>query len=385
MKKLSILLLAFVAMTGLNSCSSDDDVVFTAQPDPEGISFTNSFNQTYILTPATGTNIAERFVWNTVDFGTPTNITYELQGSAEEDFESYDVLGATGTNNLGVTVNQLMSLADDAGLDSDPETEAPNTGQLYFRVLAYAGDNGGNSNAHTSEVQTITVVLPEDVVEGEEPVKNLFLVGSATPTGWDNSATGNNYPLFRDANNPNLYYYTGRFEGGADAALKLIETKGLWAPQYGGENGTLVYRPTEAEPDPAAIPVSTTGYYTLTVNIDEMTYTLEPYDASGAATYNSIGIIGDSTPGGWDADQDLTQSDFDPHIWYIRNIELTDGFAKFRVDDAWDVNWGADTPMSGQGTAGGSDIPVSAGTYDVWFNDLSKRYIFIPLESSEED
>lgn len=385
MKKLSILLLAFVAMTGLNSCSSDDDVVFTAQPDPEGISFMNSFNQTYILTSATGTNIAERFVWNTVDFDTPTNITYELQGSADEDFESYDVMGATGENNLGVTVNQLMSLAEDAGLDTDPATEAPNSGQLYFRVLAYAGDNAGNSNAQTSEIKSITVVLPEDVVEGEEPMKNLFLVGSATATGWDNSATGNNYPLFRDPSNPNLYYYTGKFEGGADAAFKLIETKGFWAPQYGGENGTLVYRPTEADPDPAAISVSSTGYYTLTVNIDEMTYTLESYDASAAATYNSIGIIGDSTPDGWDADQDLTQSTFDPHIWYIQGIQLEGGEAKFRANDAWDVNWGGDTALSGMGTMNGPNIPVAEGTYDVWFNDLTGRYIFIPLNSSEED
>ena len=384
MKKLSILLFAFVALTGLNSCSSDDDVVFTAKPDAEGISFINSFNANYVLTPATATNVAERFVWNTLDFDVPTNITYELQGSSDADFESFDVLGATGENNLAVTVRQLMTLATEAGLDTDPETEAPNTGQLYFRVVAYAGNNNGNSNAQTSEVQSITVVLPEDATEPDEVFKDLFLVGSATAAGWDNTATSNNFPLFRDAANPNLYYYTGKFTGGADAAFKLIEEKGLWAPQYGGENGTLIYRPTEAEADPAAIPVSTTGYYTLTVNTDDMTYTLEPFDASGAATYASIGIIGDSTPNGWDSDIDLTKSAFDPHIWYIRNIELTDGFAKFRVDDAWDTNWGADTPLVGQGTAGGPDIPVAAGTYDVWFNDITKRYIFIPLEVAEE-
>lgn len=384
MKKLSLLLLAFVAMTGLNSCSSDDDVVFIAQPDPEGISFINSFNQTYILTPGTGTNIAERFVWNTVDFETPTNITYELQGSADPDFTTFDVMGATGENNLGVTVNQLMSLAEDAGLDSDPSTEAPNTGQLHFRVVAYAGDNAGNSNAQTSEVKSITVVLPEDEGEGEEVFKNLFLVGSATATGWDNTANSNNYPLFRDAENPNLYHYTGKFNGGGDAAFKLIEVKGAWAPQYGGQNGTLVYRATEADPDPAAIPVSTEGYYTLTVDIDEMTYTLEPFDASGATTYSTIGILGDATADGWDADQDLTQSSFDPHIWYIRGIELGDGEAKFRANDAWDVNWGGDTALSGMATMNGPNIPVAEGTYDVWFNDLTGRYIFIPLQTAEE-
>lgn len=382
MKKISLLLLAFVAMTGLNSCTSDDDVVFIAQPDPEGISFTNTFIESYILTNATATNVAERFVWNIVDFDVPTNITYELQGSVDPEFESFDVLGTTSSNNLAVTARQLLSLAEDAGLDNDPNTEAPNSGQLYFRIRAFAGNDGGNPLNVSSEVKSITVVLPEDV-EGEEPLKNLYLVGSATPTGWDNTANSNNYPLFRDAENPDLYYYTGRLVGGTDMFWKLVEVKGQWAPQYGGENGNLIYRAVEADPDPAAIAVSSTGYYTITVNIDELTYTVAPYDASGAATYASIGILGDATPDGWDADQDMTKSEFDPHIWYIRGIELVDGGAKFRANDEWVDEWGGDTELSGQATQGGPNIPVSAGTYDVWFNDITKRYIFIPVQTVE--
>src|SRR5690606_25118039 len=139
MKKLSIFLMAFVTFVGLNACSSDDDVVFIAQPDPEGIAFTNSFNQTYILTTGTGGNVAERFVWNLVDFDAPTNITYELQGSTTSDLSGFHILGETTGNNLSVSVSQLSALAEDAGLDADPDTAAPNTGQLHFRVRAFAG------------------------------------------------------------------------------------------------------------------------------------------------------------------------------------------------------------------------------------------------------
>lgn len=380
MKKLSILLFAFVAFAGLNSCSSDDDVVFIAQPDPEGIEFTNSFNSNYILTSATATNVAERFVWNTVDLDVPTNITYELQASADSEFESFDVIGSTGSNSLAVTVRQMMELAEDAGLDNDPATEAPNTGELHFRVQAYPGTESGNELAATSEVRSLTVVLPEAAGEDEEVFKNLFLVGSGTPTGWDNNGTSNNYPLYRDAENPDIYYYTGKLEGGDDMFWKLVEVKGQWAPQYGGENGNLIYRETEDDEDPPAIAIPSTGYYTLTVNVDELTYTLEPYDASGAPTYATIGLIGDATAGGWDADQDMTQSSFDPHIWYLHDVELIDGGAKFRADDDWVDEWGGDTELSGQATQGGPNIPVSEGTYDVWFNDLTKRYIFIPVE-----
>lgn len=371
MKKLSILLFAFIAITGLSSCSSDDDVVFIAQPDPEGIAFENTFNSTYVLTSTTSTNVAERFVWNKVDFDVPTNITYELQGSADPDFGSFDVIGTTSGNNLPVTVGQLMNLAEDAGLDSDPATEAPNTGMVYFRVLAYAGNQGGSGVSETSEVKSITVVLPE--AEGEEPLKNLFLVGDATAAGWN--PDNNNTPLFRDPANTDLYHFTGKFNAGE---FKLLETT-AWQPQWGLDNGSLSNSDILGA-DPGAFTVSSAGYYTLTVNTDDMTYTWAPFDASAAPTYATIGVIGDATAGGWDADQDLTKSEFDPHIWYIQGIELTEGEIKFRADDAWDVNWGGDTPMSGVATGNGPNIPVSEGTYDIWFNDITKRYILIPVE-----
>ncbi len=171
-------------------------------------------------------------------------------------------------------------------------------------------------------------------------------------------------------------------------AFKLIEVKGQWAPQYGGQSGTLVYRPTEAEPDPAAIAVSSEGYYTLTVDIDAMTYTLTPFNASTAPTFTTIGVIGNATTGndaGWGADIDMTKSTFDPHIWFVRGIELFEvdgevGKIKFRANDSWDVNWGGPTTPSGQATQNGPDINAPAGTYDIWFNDITKRYLLIPVE-----
>ena len=203
----------------------------------------------------------------------------------------------------------------------------------------------------------------------------MFLVGDATATGWDNTATSNNYPLYRDPENENVYYYTGKLNSGN---IKVIEMRGAWAPQYGGENGTLMYRPTEDVADPPAIPVAAEGYYTFTINIDDLTYTLESYDASGATTYATIGYIGDATPGGWDADTDMTQSTFDPHIWYATDVDLADGEMKFRADNDWTVNWGTASALSGQATQDGQNIPVEGGMYEIWFNDLTGRYILIP-------
>ena len=373
--------MAFVTFIGINACSSDDDVVFVAQPDPEGIAFTNSFNQTYVLTTATSGNVAERFVWNLVDFDAPTNITYELQGSTDPEFGSFDVLGETTGNNLAVSVEQLLSLAEDAGLDADPETEASNTGQIYFRVRAYAGSDGGNPLDTSSEVSSITVVLPEDAGEEGPSFREFYLVGDVTAAGWD--PNNNNTPLFRDPANENVYYFTGRFAGGdGKEGFKLLEVLTQWQPQWGLDNGNLSNSDILGG-DPAAFPVTADGYYAFTVNADEMTYSFEPFDASGAATYTTIGFLGDATAGGWDADTDLIKSEFDPHLWYATDVELNDGEMKFRADNAWTMNWGSNTPISGLAVKEGANIPVTAGVYDIWFNDITGRYILIPQVPAE--
>lgn len=375
MKKLSILLLAFVTLIGFNACTSDDDVVFIAQPDPEGINFVNTFSSQYILTSSTAENTAERFVWNEVDMNVPTNINYDVLGSTSQDMSDPALLGSTARTNLAVKVKQLLVLADDAGLDNDPATDAPNNGTLYVQVIATAGTAG--EMVHASEVHSINVVIPETTGEEEEILPNFFFVGDATAAGWN--PDNNNTPLFRDAENENIFYFTGRFDGSGDKeGFKLLEILGQWQPQWGLDNGSLS-NSTILGGDPSAFPVDADAYYSFTMNIDEMTYSFEPYDASGAATYDAMGIVGPAQVGGWDADTDLTQSEFDPHIWFANDVELSDGEMKFRANDAWDASWGDTTFPSGQGTNDNDpNINAGGGVYDVWFNDLTGRYILIP-------
>ena len=375
MKKLSILLIAFIATLSISSCSSEDDIVFVAQPDPDGIQFNNDFASSYVLTPATVGNTAERFVWNEVDYEVPTNEIYELQASVNENFEDFILVGSTSGNNLAVTVQQLMDLAEDAGLDNDPATEdMPNSGTVYFRVVASAGSEG--EMAHISEVQPLTIVLPEAAEEEEEVLRNFFFVGNATPDNWNNN--DNNLALYRDPENPNVYYFTGKFNAGE---FKLLEVLGQWQPQWGLDGGEL----TSSEilgADPGPFVIDSEGYYSFEVNVDEMTYSLEPYDASGAATYETIGVLGDATANGWDSDIDMTQ--VNPHIWYLNDVELITGKIKFRAADAWDVSWGTDSgALSDKTTLGGPDIPVEEGVYDIWFNDITGRYLLIPKVEEE--
>lgn len=93
------------------------------------------------------------------------------------------------------------------------------------------------------------------------------------------------------------------------------------------------------------------------------------------AGFNTIGIIGDATPGGWGADTDMTETSDGV---YEVTITLTAQFAKFRADDDWGVNWGAGDFPSGTGTQDGDNIPIAeAGTYVVTFDTKNGAYNFV--------
>lgn len=202
--------------------------------------------------------------------------------------------------------------------------------------------------------------------------KNLYLVGDATEAGWNNN--NNNQPLFRDPVNVNKFYFTGYFSSGG---FKLLEKLGEWHPQW-GVNGTVVAASNpDGSNEPGAFNIPTAGYYTFQIDIVAKTFSLTPYTGSLTA-YATIGIIGSSTSDGWNSDQDLSSSALNPHLWRVNNIALTMGEAKFRANNDWGTNWGSDTPLSGVAGLGGANIPVNeAANYDVFFNDLDGRYLFI--------
>ena len=197
---------------------------------------------------------------------------------------------------------------------------------------------------------------------------NLYLVGDATEAGW--SPTNNNTPLFKDPNEEGVFTFTGYFIGGGEG-FKLLEI-GDWTPQWGkgANDGELAGKPVTQDGDPSAIPVPESGYYSLRVDFNTLSYTFEPYDASGATEYATIGVIGDATPTGWASDTDMTQSTIDTHLWYIQGFTVVDGPMKFRADDDWADSWGV-------GGYNGADFTVTAGTYDIWLNDITGDYILI--------
>ncbi len=70
-----------------------------------------------------------------------------------------------------------------------------------------------------------------------------------------------------------------------------------------------------------------TGYFCMTANLADMTYTITPI--------NTLGIIGDAAPNGWDGSTPMTY-DAENQVWIIEATFNAGGF-KIRANDNWDI------------------------------------------------
>ena len=368
MKNLTLVFIALIAALNFTACTDDDGFTFTAKPDPEGVVFTNSTLETYNLMASSSDNLAERFVWNEVDFGVQTPVNYEIQGATTESFETFSVIGVGTQTNLPVTVGNMLSLAREAGLDNDPLTPEPNTGLIYFRVRAYVGADAGNVVEQFSDVLAISVTLPEAEEEEEIQLPQIFVVGNFLSAGGYGAdwTPADAVPLAASAEG-NTDYEGFVFVNSDTPELKFLPTNESFDGDYGdtGENNGDFSGTIEQEGEVnAGTPDGTGGYYLINVDTEALTY---------AMTKTSWGIIGNATPTGWDSDTDMV---YDPatKIWSL-TLDLTeqeapDNGIKFRANDAWDLNIG-DNDADGTMEFGGQNIGIPEdGNYTITL-DLS--------------
>jgi len=188
-------------------------------------------------------------------------------------------------------------------------------------------------------------------------ISDVAIIGTATPNGWDDPDTD----LIPFEDNPNKYWtvidlLADEFKFRTFNNWDSLNYTGVWGePALTTDGGNIVC--------PAA------GNYRIEVDLENLTWSAEENKR-----FETIGIIGSATPGGWDADTPMNQDASNPDLW-VDTLGLVDGAAKFRADEAWTVQWGGTDFPSGNGAAG-ADIPVTAGDYLVTLNTETGDYNF---------
>lgn len=172
-----------------------------------------------------------------------------------------------------------------------------------------------------------------------------------------------------DANGWDGYDYLSGDDGVKFTGFMYLNQNGFKFTTASDWNGTNYGANFDTAKDAANITMTEpAGYYKVDVDLSAKTYTLYPI--------TSISMIGDATPGGWDADTDLTYNATE-RCWEIKDVHLEAKELKFRSNHSWDdpnPNWGGTPDALVQ--KGGNIKVAEDGKYDVklyaWANGYAK-------------
>jgi len=350
-----------IIISGLSSC--DDREIVTIDKDTAPVIMDLS-KTNLVLDANFPANPALTISWKSAKMTVPVELKYNLEISANQAFTNSKTLASTNQSitNLSFTFKDMNEAAKSIGL-------VPYKAQnMYFRVTSYTTSN------QLSQTSNITnLMITPYLASPTYTYSDLFLIGNAAVGNWDNNATNNTLLPLLKTSDANVYTYTGLFKTGADTGFKIIKVKGSWDAQFGfGSAGVL-----STSGGSGNITVSEDGYYKLTINTAALTYSMVKLP-NPTATYTSVSLFGSSTGS---TDIQLTKSAFDAHSWSASKVTLKEGAFKFRANNSATVSWSTNSEFFGVGVSGGADIPVSAEwQYDIYFNDVSGNYTFIPIK-----
>lgn len=375
------------------SCSEDRDDNPTLRQPTGNLTMTapaGSETTTYDLLNTSSLTVST----TAPDYGFSSVILYQLQVSLNQDFTTSRTLTnvnetfPSSTKQPEITFNcrelndSIVSLYQEVNNGNNP-SEDPMT--VYIRVQASV--NGSNMDYVYSSPVSLSVIA-----QFVENTPSLYYLVGALYNNWAVNTNCIFYPT-----STTVYSYTTQWTGAGNLKFWLDSEVGTWTAAYGcatdGDNspsGTLVKSVEGAEA--GAIVVPTIGeYYTFTADMENMTYTWTRLENQSPSSYPQMSVRGDFNS--WNFDTFM--SEVAPHNWYINITFSSDTQFKFCADSGWSSNWGgakADGSAAGDNeinigdqfwgaaASGGGNMMVPAGTYDIYFNDITREYVFVIAE-----
>ncbi|MCC7402242.1 MAG: SusE domain-containing protein [Chitinophagaceae bacterium] len=329
-------------------------------------------------TASTSANHSNTFSWSPSFPGYTGNITYSLQyDSAGKNFTAPQVIaGGVSVFSLSLTQDDMNTTALTSGIPIG------NTGTVEYRVKATTASGAiAYSNVVTVSIGTFSPVPA-----------NLFIVGDATPGGWNNPV-----PLpSQQFTKVGAYSFSITIGLTAGKSYVFLPVNGDWSHKFGGATdgtapggGALLKDgavPGSNTPAPAA-----TGVYKIVVNFQANTYTVTQQTLPA-----NLYIVGDATPGGWSnpvptPSQQFTQID---NFTFAIAVNLTAGksYLFLPVNGDWSHKYGGatDGTQSGGGVLlADNDVPGSntpspgtTGLYSIVVNFATNSYTVKPLPSN---
>ena len=262
------------------------------------------------------------------------------------------------------------------------------------QLISYVLGNGNSINQYAADVNEdggididdITVII-NYILNGVWPepadIDMWYLIGDHVGfSPWLNTpeAIGIGLiPLYPsgefNASGRGLLTYTGYFS--STDYLMLIHRPGYWEERWGiDDDGQFCI-----DEDNNGFHAETSGYYTIRLNTVTNELSFTPYTATNPGVFTTMAMPGNHN--GWVVtdvafNMGNINTQKENHDWMMQSVTFgSDDELKFAADNAWEFNWGSEEFPYGTGIPYGMNIPVVAGTYDIFFNDITGQFNFI--------
>lgn len=361
----------------VSSCERDvQEQILTLVNSPSGVGVDNT--DPFVCTEANTKDVAYTFDWEAADFGPNISCTYVLQfdkkgGDFTSPFEITAGINVQEKSIISKEVNDIMY-----GLKLPIDNTICD---VDVRVLAkpmVVGTATPNIPLAVSD-KKITIQVASFIYR--DPIHLIGTMFGCHPWmagthptwvdqfAWD--AANYRYLFFRDNPFDNIDVYTAQFRGDNENAADGSPWIGAFKIRMEGTTDQLGKTGEGTLGQGGDIKdIKAPGYYTIKVNISAKTYSIDPFDASGAVSYTSAKLTGSALQ----SDVTMVQAFNNPHIWTANDVVLTDSEVKFNLDGAL---WGSDKFPWGIASQNGEGVKIfEAGTYFVKYNDLTGHYVF---------
>ena len=353
--KITKYFLSMAAALGMIAGCQKTDMVQIAAPEDVVAPVLEAVEGPIEITPSNMVDGKVAFTWSLADYGVMTQVNYSLEAATAADPDTKVTITSGITANAealeaGKISTEIAYEALNAILFNDLKLNDGVAEEVLFTIASKVGEY--------APVYSNSVAVSCKVTAAEKQYPKLTVAGSYAYNNW---SPGKGQFVFdfegTDAK------YSAVIDFGEDvSALQFKFVGEAW-----GNNEFSVPAGETQAPEAAELPLVAGGGDNIAAYTTHRFYSLTLDKATPKVTknfsFNSLGVIGDATPTGWDADTDM-QFNPEKQRFYV-DLTLIDGKIKFRADDAWDVNWGgADGALS----AGGADIAVTAGDYRIYVN-----------------
>ncbi len=382
MKRFINILGAVAALMALCACESGiEKTIVTVKGTPGA--FAVDLTTPYVCYDFNAEETAFTATWQSADLGDNVACAYSLQlDITGNNFASpVEISAGSNTKSKAVTSEQLSSALLRLGV---PNNEAKD---LDVRIVAKPFVLGSITPTEPVAISPAKATINAMTMAPPSPmhlIGRLYSSSSSTYFPW--STTNYRFVMFRD--DPlGVDKFITQFDG-TQASFKFVADAGIgrsasvdfWDYGFGktaDATGVLVINSNGAK-NIEDIKTMGTGYYMVTADFNAMTYSIQAYDASSAATYTSITMDGTALAAPvsmnvlYKAGEAIVP---DPHQWYADEVTLNVGTLTFESNTG--TAWGGSTFAWGKGSTSLTTINIPrAGKYFIRFCDLTGHYVF---------